>query len=468
MMGFSRRNFLQIMGVAGGVVALRQATRGIPLAHADAPKGQNFVLAYMSGGWDQLMVLDPRDNTKAQYQEEAARKPGGTGIHPAYDQITDPVVKSLLLTNPSGVQRAGALTFGPAVPQSLMDHAVDLSVVRGIAMDTLTHEVARRYFLTGKFPRGLAANGSSITAHVANAAGPSALLPNLAVSMESYAEGLPAYAAATSISGANDLQSVLKPLGKSLDAASQRAIEAYRQAARSCEGHELDQHGAASTFEAMNLKAQNLASSGVASLFEFNVNNPSKDVKALFDAMGIATAADLAGPRGRAAIAAQALAKGVSNAVSLELSTGLDDHTDWDTDHAPNIRSGLDALGRLIAYLKSAPSAAGGSVWSNTTLLLFSEFSRTPLLNVRGGRDHHLAGSALVAGPRIRGGQVIGATSEQQMATQNIDLKTGKVSAAGAKLRPADVHGTLFTSMGLDLTPISNQGPQIIDALIKP
>jgi uncharacterized protein (DUF1501 family) len=468
MMGFSRRNFLQILGVTGGVVALRQATRGIPLAHADAPKSQNFVLAYMGGGWDQLMVLDPRDNTKAQYQEEAARKPGGTGIQPAYDLITDPAVKTLLAANPSGVQRAGALTFGPAVPQSLMDHAVDLSIVRGVSMDTLTHEVARRYFLTGKFPRGLAANGSSITAHVANAAGPSALLPNLAVSMESYAEGLPAYASATSIGGAEDLQSVLKPLGKSLDPGSLRALEAYRAAARSCEGHELDAQGAASTFEAMNLKAQNLATSGVASLFEFNLNSPSKDVRALFDALGIATTAGLAGPRGRAAIAAQALARGVSNAVSLQLSTGLDDHTDWDTDHAPNLRTGLDALGRLIAYLKSAPHASGGSVWSNTTLLLCSEFSRTPMLNVRGGRDHHLAGSALVAGPKIRGGQVIGATSEQQMATQNIDLKTGKVSASGAKVRPADVHGTLLTSMGLDTAPLANQNPQIIDALLKP
>lgn len=191
MAQLSRRGFLQIGAVAGGVVALRHVIQNVPLASASPTEPQLLLAVYFNGGWDVLLGLDPRDNTQAAFSKTEAYKPGGSGIYPAYDIVDDPQVKSLLATNPSGVQKAGNLTFGPAVPASLLAHAPDLCVARGIAMATLTHEVGRRYFTTGKFPRGLAANGPAITSVVAASDGGSVLLPNMAVSTESYNEGLP-------------------------------------------------------------------------------------------------------------------------------------------------------------------------------------------------------------------------------------------------------------------------------------
>ncbi len=161
------------------------------------------------------------------------------------------------------------------------------------------------------------------------------------------------------------------------------------------------------------------------------------------------------------------MAKGISQAVSVELADDLDDHDSWDTDHAPKIRTAMDALGRLITVLKNTPHKDGGSVWSKTTLLLFSDFARTPLVNTRNGRDHHLASSALVAGPKIRGNQVVGATADQLMGAQLINPGTGKVDAGGVKMRPADIHATLLTSMGIAIDPIRNQNPTVISALLK-
>ena len=464
---FSRRNFLQIVGIAGGVVALRELASHIPAARADGPSGtQLFLLAYMSGGWDQLLALDPRDNTDPRFSDANARKPGGSGICPAYDLVTEAETKALLAKNPSGVQKFGTLTFGPAVPTSLAMHYADLSIVRSLSMDTLTHEVGRRYMITGKFPRGLTASGSSITSLVASQTNGSAPLPNLSVNMESYAENLPSFAAATNVASAADMAGIFKPFGKPLSQSSGDAIEAFQASDDTCAQHELDQSGDVTTFRAMTAKARSLVNTD-ASLFQFNLAAPSPAVKALFDAMGIATQADLVGPKGRAAVAAQALATGYSTAVSVELSNGLDDHTDWDTDHAPNLRTGLDALGRLISVLKATPHKEGGSVWSKTTLLLFSDFARTPLLNVRTGRDHHLASSALVAGPKIAGNRVIGATSDLLMGVQKVDFASGKVDAGGAPIRPADLHATLLTSMGIDLAPIANQNPVVVKALLK-
>lgn len=448
------------------MLALREGLRRIPMAHAEGPSSNLFLLVSMSGGWDQLLALDPRDNTDARFSESEARKPGGTGIHPAYDRVAEAETRALLATTPSGIQRAGGLSFGPVVPATLLRHANEVSILRGVAMDTLTHEVGRRYFMTGKFPRGLAPNGSSIDSVAAAAAGGATLLPNLSVVAESYNEGLPPFANATVVNGATDLQVALRPFGATLDPRGAEALHRFQDGEPTCESVSLDQGGLVTTFREATGRARGIVQADVASLFGFTLPAPSPETRRLYDALAIEKDDDLAGPRGRAAIAAQALCSGLSDAVSVDLAGKLDSHADWDTEHAPILRESLDTLGRLIQVLKDAPHKAGGSVWSRTTMLVYSDFARTPLLNSRNGRDHHLASSALVAGPKIRGNRIIGATSDKLMTPMNIDPNTGATKDDGVRLRPADIHATLLTSMGIALTPIQNQNPNVISALL--
>src|SRR5207245_7463865 len=102
---------------------------------------------------------DPLDHTLPQFQHQSTYSAKRSGIYPAYDLLVDPATKTLLQANPSGVQQASGspISFGPAVPASFLTHAQDVCVIRGVNMGTLTHEVGRRYFITGKFPRGLQA-----------------------------------------------------------------------------------------------------------------------------------------------------------------------------------------------------------------------------------------------------------------------------------------------------------------------
>ncbi len=189
----------------------------------------------------------------------------------------------------------------------------------------------------------------------------------------------------------------------------------------------------------------------------------------MYEAFGIDPAdptLDLAGPKGQAAIAAQALVRGVSQVVSIELANQLDTHDDeWSTDHAPRLRAGFDALADLIAYLETHVDGGGRPTWERTVLLAFSEFQRTPGLNARGGRDHHLASSCLVAGKGLRGNLVIGATDDAAYARQTIDLATGRVDPAGVSIRPPDVHATILAAAGLPYDHIANQSPRIIEAM---
>jgi uncharacterized protein (DUF1501 family) len=456
----SRRRFLEIVGVAGGAVALRTGLSPFT-AHASGAPPRYLLSVYFSGGWDQLLLLDPRDNTAF-----TAANAAQTRILPAYDRVLDPWVTQVLSGNPSGIQQFGNLRFGPAMPEALTKHAADLAICRGVTMDTLTHEVGRRYFITGKFPRGLAANGSAMTTAVAAQRGQALDLPNLNINAESYNEGMPAYASPVSVRTAEDVRSVLRPLGLQLTGDSDSALEAY-EAEATCEQTTLDGHGLATLYRDSRAKARSMLKSQKYDLFAFSLTAPGPEVATLLQNMQISTTADLNGPKGRAALAAHALAMGVSQAVSVNLQGDLDDHNDWEVDHATKLRNGMEALGLLIDHLKGMDDPGGvGKVWDHTGLMVFSEFARTPLINGRDGRDHHLASSALIAGPGIRGNTQVGATSDVGMAAQKIDFGTGLVSAAGHPLRPADINATLLHGLGLSWEHLSNQEPRLVEALL--
>jgi uncharacterized protein (DUF1501 family) len=463
----SRRRFLEIMGLGAGVVALDSFT--LPLsALAATPESQQLLLfVYCSGGWDQLLCWDPRPNDNPLYQtNERYAGPGTSGIYPGYDLVSDSGVQAVLAQSPSGIQKRGNLSFGPAVPEALLAHASDLCLVRGMSMDTLSHEVGRRFFTTGKFPRGLAPNGSSLPTMVAALEGNAALLPNLSIGTESYNEGQPAFASPVRVSSASDVLNVLKPLGSVLSPDSDQALLAFEQASDTCRHDELDGAGLASLFKDSRKQARAMVNGSAATLFSYSITKP---VEPLFSTLGISTSAELSGAKGKAAIAALALENGLSQAVSVQLASGLDDHSDWDVDHATTLRNTFEALGNLITYLRLVDykGPGGGKVWDRTTLVVFSEFSRTPTINSRSGRDHHLTSSCLLSGPGIVGGLAVGASSDQNMDVVPMNLATGAPDPNGHRVRPPDVHASVLASMGLDYDHLSNQSPKLISKILK-
>jgi uncharacterized protein (DUF1501 family) len=473
--GWTRRDFLEICGTGLSAIALRSVLFPAEALAAAPNPNKYFLFCYFSGGWDQLMALDPRDQTLPQFQQAAAYAATGSGIYPAYDLLTDPTTKALLASNPSGVQSVSGspITFGPAVPASFLAHAQDVCVIRGINMGTLTHEVGRRYFITGKFPRGLQASGSALPTAIAGQEGDASDVPNLSVGVESYNDAFPSYASGIQVTSASDVQNMLRLIGTPLPAASSAAVQQFESSADSCQDHGLNGGGLIDLFRESRIKARDIVASGESSHFAFTLDptKQSAEIASLFQAFNIQTAQDLAGPKGQAALAAQAFTKGISQAVSLTPAVGIDSHfgEEWTRTHAPALRSGFDALALLISYLKNTPDpTSGDSYWAHTSLMCFSEFSRTPLVNSRGGRDHHLAGSCLLAGPGIKSNIVIGATSDAGMYTRNMDLSTGLPNdTTGFTVRPADVHATVLQSMGLTYSNLMNQSPQLIQAVLK-
>ncbi|MDP3155902.1 MAG: DUF1501 domain-containing protein [Archangium sp.] len=463
----TRRGFLEVMGLATGGFLLRSTPLGGAFAQTADPKF--MLMVYFEGGWDQLLSLDPRNATLPQYQRVGGARPT-SGIEPAYAQTAaeTPFVDTVMTaTGGTGVQTRGNLTFGPAVPDTMLAHSADLCVIRGMNMDTLTHEVGRRYLLTGKFPRGLAASGSSINTVVSAQTGTPGDIPNISIGTESYNEGLSPAASAVRVGNYRDLLTVMQPqAGAVLPAASETAVRRFEDTDDTCEQHGYDASGIVEAFKDSRQLSRQLAQPAKASLFDFKLPTPAA-LTELYSAFNLNTSADLTGMRARAAIAGQAMVNGVSNVISVSLANGLDDHFDLFGQQAVSQRDGWDALGRLVAYLKSKQvPGTTKTFWQCTSMMVFSEFSRTPMINTREGRDHHLTSSCLVAGPGIKGNTVFGASSNTGMTTQKWNFATGALDATGgAVIRPADVHATLLDSMGLSSSHLSNQSPRLISAI---
>jgi uncharacterized protein (DUF1501 family) len=404
---------------------------------------RKFIFAYFNGGWDLLLGLDPRD--------PATNNPMATQVDPGYGQLTYGYSQR-------GIQTAGALKFGPAVHPSFLSVASECSIINGITMDTASHDVARRYFITGQFPRGLEAVGSSLGAEILGQIGESSAIAHMAAGVESYAVGKPTFCTALNVNSLNDLNIALTPLA-TIDPAMKSAIEKYQDDSPGCQGQQLDRDGLVARMLDSVKRSRAYIAAQLDSVFD--ISRMDSEMKALVQLYDIASAnGDLSAPEVMAFAAGQAIKKGVSQCVSFQAARTLDTHSNWAQDQAPNQEQGWKVLASLITDLKNTPGTQGGTMLDETTILAFSEFGRTPLFNNIRGRDHFLGNSALIAGGGVKHGMTVGAGATVGMMPVSTDLLTGKAyeqptamqlsSGNVLTLTPKHVLATVMASAGLD------------------
>src|SRR5438876_388404 len=82
----SRRSFLQVTTAASGALVLEETFLG-HVAEAAGTPPQFLLMVYFDGGWDQLLALDPRDESDPAFQLPQAAKSTGSGITPSYAEL---------------------------------------------------------------------------------------------------------------------------------------------------------------------------------------------------------------------------------------------------------------------------------------------------------------------------------------------------------------------------------------------
>ena len=440
--GWSRRSFIKAAaGFAGssllGVMPFKAFAQQAGLTAA----GRNFIFVYFQGGWDQLLAFDPKDPTVF-----TADRVAETHIVPGYDRFTDATFPTMPVVP---AQRAGAdpsnIAFGPAIGR-LANHYDVMCVVRGINMTTVAHEVGYRYFLTGKPPVGSAPRGSSVATEIVGQLAPAVPLPSIAYNLESYNEKYPGRANALNVNNINDLINVLAPSTIQLDSDIERQLLDFRGNPVTCESQLYDSRGLVSAYGESVTGVKSALASKLDNNFRFNLAQND----AVRAAYGLPASGPYDTPAGRAALAATAIKQGISQCVSITLQGNLDTHFGTQTTHATNLRIGFNALGDLFTDLRASPHPAGGTFMDHTTIMVFSEFARTPLINTAGGRDHHITGSCLLAGAGVKHNMVIGASGDIDMAPGRIDFATGASSVlTGLNIFPDNVIATVLASANL-------------------
>lgn len=115
----------------------------------------------------------------------------------------------------------------------------------------------------------------------------------------------------------------------------------------------------------------------------------------------------------------------------------------WDT-HRDNFNSLKDTrlpqLDQGVSALLNTLSSKG--LLDSTSVMMTGEFGRTPKINQNAGRDHWpRAMFVLMAGGGIRGGQVLGASTDK-----------GETPADGDGYSPDDVAASFYHNLGIDHT----------------
>jgi uncharacterized protein (DUF1501 family) len=460
-MKMNRRSLLRGLALTGGVSAFGGLDMMANLVDAHAEPGQPgeipdryYVFCYFSGGWDILLGLDPRDPSLFHNGNMATTK-----IQPGYEMLTLP-----------GSPLIGArqdFRLGPFAGE-LMDPAVAerLLVVRGMSMDTLTHEVGRRRFLTGKQPSGLLARGSSTDTWMASRLSRDEPLPNLSIRVESYNRDQPTFASAMRTSSADDLLRVLSPGDVQLDDLQERQLDALLHDHSLCAQSQLS--GALQNAESARRTVKKMLDGRIDKSFDFFSNSP--EMAALRDHFGVNPRDGGASPEIQAAIAATAITQRISRCVSIQVTGGLDTHfTNWATSQGPNQQRGFNAVARLAKYLKSQPylnDPDSAESWlDHTTIVGFSEFSRTPLINAQEGRDHWLNNACFLLGGGVKGNRVLGKSSDAGMYPEKVNLLTGELDPDGEIIRPEHILQALYEEVGITTEPDLRVKP--LRALLK-
>jgi uncharacterized protein (DUF1501 family) len=143
---------------------------------------------------------------------------------------------------------------------------------------------------------------------------------------------------------------------------------------------------------------------------------------------------------------AQAFRNGLTTSATFSRFGGFDTHGD-NTGQNGQFNDLFQFVDTFVARLLLEPGVGGGTMLDQTTVVVTSEFSRTPMLNGTNGKDHHPWASYLLIGKRVRPAVTVGRTDSNQEG-MTVDFSTGLPSATGQVIDVANMVAGLMTLMG--------------------
>jgi uncharacterized protein (DUF1501 family) len=451
-----RRSFLR--AAAGGALGAFGALASSPIARAlaDDAAGQTefFVFIHASGGWDVTLWADPRNEKRGVIDPATTENTDVSQLHRWSDAAHDGDTKSFAPVRPAGSN----LTFGPGIG-NLADLYDRLTVVNGLAMNTVSHPDGTAFSTTGRHLNGSRVPASSLDTILASELGKASLFPAVSVQFPSSYAGEPGL----------DRRAVplvvgqIGTISRSLVRAGQYDTDADRDAVTTLLAGEARALGGRSTYtdvsqgvEVQYEALRKMLGSNLQEVFTANrlkQEHPEFDYKARFAGNAAVNAA----------FVVEALKRNVVRTVGFGMG-GFDTHANNYRFQAQTQQELFELVQKLVGALDKTPhpTRTAAKLSDHTHILVVSDFCRTPQVNLAGGRDHYPNNSALVISPRFRGNFAIGKSDPDQL----LPVRTRRFADGERAIAPPDLLATFLSAFGVPPRRYMRDG-EIVPELLK-
>ena len=450
----NRRTFLKLLS-AGAAVALggSGARRAIAATAASpAAESEFFVFVHAAGGWDVTLWADPRNEARGIIHPASTENTDTSKLRRWVDAPLDGATRTFELVRPAG----SSLVFGPGIGDLAELHD-RITIVNGIAMNTVAHPDGATYSATGRHPEGGRVAASSIDTMLSNELGREQLLPTVSIRFPSsyVGENLDRRVVPLAI---DDVGAISRTLARSAlyEASGERdrvtallSAEAADLARRATYPGVLDgiglQYGGVRRMLSQNLQ-------DVFTAAGLRRAHPELDYKSRF-----AGAAAV-----NAAFAVESMKRNLVRSVSFAVG-GFDTHGNNYKTHAQLLQETFGLLAALVRSLDATPHPTrhGAKLSEHTHILVVSEFCRTPQINLNLGRDHYPNNSALVISPRFRQGFAFGKSDADQLLPEKANLEGG-----ARAFSPADLLATFLAAFGVSPRKYMRDG-EVVKELLR-
>jgi hypothetical protein len=395
---------------------------------------------------------DPRNETRGLIDPASSENTDTAGLTQWRARPLAGDVETFEIITPPG----SSLRLGPGLGP-LVDLHDRLTIINGLAMNTVSHPDGTTYSCTGRHLQGGHAAASSIDTMIANELGAEQLLPNVSVQFPSSFVGDDLDRRVIPLRVAS-VATIARSLARS-DAYTSEDDRAEITAVLSDEAKDLAARSAyPDVYQRVASQDDTLprllggALQGALTQKALTAARPEFDYKAKFQAQSALSAA----------FAVEAMSRNLVRCTSFAMG-GLDTHNANYKTHARVQEELFGVIATLLRVLDATPhpTRTGDKLADHTHVLVVSDFCRTPGINLAGGRDHYPNNSALVISPRFKGGTVFGATDPDQLLPAD-----AKTFTDGARpIAPPDLLATFLHAFAIEPRRYLRDGEPVLELL---
>lgn len=407
-----RRSFLKSITLLGVGHALPMTL--VPAAFGATPQ-RFLVCVNADGGWDPTDLVDPKGNT-----------PRSDGRGPVNHYATSAI-------RTAGNLRYAAYPAGVTPPDSANPGHLDtffakhhrrLLVINGIDTQTNGHDSGRRFVWSGRLEEGFPSIGAMAAASYAD-------LPMAYISNGGY-DFTASLVASVRTAGSATFTSLAYPNSQYADNASRRS-EGYMSA---------DTYGSVQAARAARLaRLQQRETLPIRIAQMHSLEEARSGETALGGVLDKLPTVLSSGLKGQAEVAAAAFASGLAVSANLNLG-GFDTHGNHDSSQTTALTRLLEGVDHLWNEIERH------GLQDRVTVVIGSDFGRTPFYNSGNGKDHWNVTSVVAMGAGITGNRTIGETNGNFEALK-LNPGTLQAHSGGITVTPKHVHRALRDFLGV-------------------